>query len=165
MRAGPQDLPYSPRLLILLMASALALDGFTGALLGDAGDALAHSLLGIAVVFGLAWVELALRGHAARYVQSALALVAAGIAVALAQLPIALLIELPKDADAVAALARDPLQVALRWLLLATLVWQVLVNAHVLQQAVGMRRGFAVAHVVAWLAAYWALERLLFGTT
>ncbi len=165
LRAGPQDLPYSPRLLVLLLVSALALDGVTGALLGDAEDALAHSLLGIAVVFGLTWFTLQLRGHPARFVQSASALAGAGIAISLAQLPVALLIELPTDAAALAALAHDPLQVALRWLLLATLAWQVLVNAHILQHAAGIRRGFAVVLVISWLVAYWMFERLLFGVT
>src|SRR5690606_24812874 len=99
----------------------------------------------------------------ARYVQTATALAACGLAVSLLQVPIAFLIETPREAAALEALARDPLQVALRWLLLASLVWQVLVNAHVLRQAVEIRRGIAIVHVVAWLIAYWALERLAFG--
>lgn len=163
LRGGPQHLPHSPGTLAGLVAAAIALDVLAGGLLGDAGDALAHSMLAAIVVLGLAWIELAIRGRAARYVQTATALAACGIVVSLAQMPVALLIEMPKDDAAVAALARNPLQVALRWLLLASLVWQVLVNAHILRQAVEIRRGIAIAHVVTWLIAYWALERLVFG--
>lgn len=163
LRGGPQDLPHSPPLLAALVVASIVLDGLTGGLLGNAGDALAHSMLAAAVVLGLAWVELAVRGHSARYVQTATALAACGIVVSLAQLPLALLIELPKDDAAVQELARDPLQVLLRWFLLASLVWQVLVNATILHQAVEIRRGIAIAHVLSWLIAYWALESLLFG--
>lgn len=162
LRRGPQDLPYSPRLLVLLIAAVTVLDVLVGGLLGDDGGALAHSLLATGVVLGFAWLELALRGRRERYVQTASALAAGGLAISLAQLPIAWLIEPIAETDAAAA-ALGPLQLLLRWLALATLVWQVLINANILRHAIESRFGLALVHVTSWLVAYWGLERLLFG--
>ncbi|MBO9662193.1 hypothetical protein [Dokdonella sp.] len=163
LRRGPQDLPHSPTLLAWLIGAVLALDVSIGGLLGDGGDALAHSLLTTGVVLGLAWLELALRGRRSRYVQTATALCACGLAISLTQLPIAALIELPAAGGADEALALGPWQALLRWLLLATLIWQVFVNANLLRHAVEIGFGFALAHATSWLVAYWVLESLLFG--
>lgn len=163
LRRGPQDLPYSTSLLALLIVAVTVLDVLIGSLLGDAGDAFAHSLLSTVVVLGLAWLELALRGRRERYVQTASALAAGGLAISLAQLPIAWLLEPAPGADAANAAALDPLQMALRWLVLATLVWQVLVNANILRHAIECRFGLALLHATSWVIAYWALESLLFG--
>lgn len=163
LRRGPQDLPHSPAALAWLVCAVLALDVLIGGLLGDEGDAFAHSLLSTGVVLGLAWLELALRGRGSRYVQTATALCACGLAISLTQLPIAALLELPASDGAADALALSPLQVLLRWLVLATLVWQVLVNANILRHAVEIGFGLALAHATSWLIAYWALESLLFG--
>lgn len=164
LRRGPQDLPHSPALLAWLIAAGVALDVLVGAFLsGDGGDALAHSLLATGVVLGLAWAELALRGRASRYVQTATALCACGLVISLAQLPIAALIELPPPGETDAAAAAGSFQVLLRWLVLATLVWQVFVNANILRHAVDIGFGFALAHAASWVIVYWLLESLLFG--
>lgn len=163
LRRGPQDLPHSTTLLAWLIGAVLALDALIGGVLGDAGDAFLHSLLSTGVVLGLAWIELAWRGRTSRYVQTATALCACGLAISLTQLPIAGLIELPAAGDAVEALASNSFQVLLRWLMLATLIWQIFVNANILRHAVDIGFGFALAHATSWLIAYWVLESLLFG--
>lgn len=165
LRRGPQDLPHSPPLLAGLIVAGVALDVLVGGLLGDGGDAFAHSLLAAGVVLGLAWAELELRGRASRYVQTATALCACGLAISLAQVPIAALIEWPAAGEAAAADAPGSFQMLLRWLLLATLLWQVLVNANILRHAVDLGFGFALAHAASWVLAYWLLESLLFGAT
>lgn len=165
LRGGPQDLPHSPALLVRLVAAAVALDTLLGSVLGDGGDAFAHALLAAGVVLGMAWLELAVRGRRSRYVQTATALCACGLAISLAQVPIAALIELPASDGAADALALGPLQILLRWLVLAMLVWQLLVNANILRHAVEIGFGLALVHATTWLIAYWALERLLFGKT
>lgn len=163
LRRGPQDLPHSPTLLAWLIGAGLLLDMLIGSLLGDGGDAFAHSLLAAGVVLGLVWLELALRGRGSRYVQTATALCACGLVISLAQLPLAALIELPAPDAAAEALVLSPLQILLHWLVLATLVWQVFVNANILRHAVEIGFGFALAHATSWLVAYWVLESLLFG--
>ena len=93
LRGDPQELPYSPTLLVQMLVVATAIDGFTGSILGEGGEGLLHSLLASVVVFGLCWVALAIRGLGNRYVQTAIALAGSGIVVSLAQLPIIALID------------------------------------------------------------------------
>lgn len=163
LRGGPQDLPHSPTLLVWLIAAAVALDTLLGSLLGD-GDGFWRALLSTGVVLGLAWIALAMLGRSARYVQTATALVACGVLISAAQLPIAALMEpLPAPAAGEPFPAIAPFQALLRWLALATLVWQVLVNAHVLRHALDSRFGVGLLLALSWVVGYWALERVLFG--
>jgi hypothetical protein len=163
LRGDPQDLPYSPALLVRLLVVATALDGLAGSILGEAGDGLLHSLLANVVVFGLCGVALAIRGLGNRYVQTAIALAGSGIVVSLAQLPIiALIVPIVAPAPGAAAVAIDPAQALLRWAWLATLAWQVLVYAHIMRLAMDSRFGFALLLVATWLAAYWSLDSILF---
>lgn len=159
-RTAPQDLPFSPRLLVALVVAAVALDTFVGARFDDSGDAFARAALGAAVVLGLSWTALAIRRLPQRYVQTASALLLCGLAVSLVQLPLALLLEpLPADASAPAS----PFQMLLRWTLLATLVWQVVAFAHIMRHAIEARLGLALVLVTSWMVAAFALDSLLFG--
>jgi hypothetical protein len=165
LRGDPQDLPYSPALLAAMLVVATTIDTLAGDIHGDARDGLVRSLLSTVVVFGLCGIALALRGLGNRYVQTATALAGSGIVVALAQLPILLLvvpIAVP-SASGGADTAIDPLQALLRWALLATLAWQILVYAHIMRLAMDSRFGFALALVVTWLVAYWSLDSVLLG--
>ncbi len=51
----------------------------------------------------------------------------------------------------------------LRWLALATLIWQLLVNAHILRHALDSRFGIGLLLALSWVIGYWALESVLFG--
>lgn len=162
-RGVPQDIDYSPALLVLLLLATSAIDALGGALLGDASDGMAHSLLASAVILGLCGVALALRGLRHRYVQTATALLATGIVVSLVQLPILGLLGPFVDAAILSSadMAWNLFQMLLRWAGLATLVWQVLVYAHIVRHAMDSRFGFALALVVTWMVANWALADLL----
>lgn len=163
LRGDPQELPYSPTLLVRMLVVATAIDGFTGSILGEGGEGLLHSLLASVVVFGLCWVALAIRGLGNRYVQTAIALAGSGIVVSLAQLPIIALIDpIVAPSPGAAAVAIEPTQALLRWAWLATLGWQVLVYAHIMRLAMNGRFGFALVLVATWLVAYWSLDSMLF---
>lgn len=160
LRGAPDNLPHSPRLLAALLVASTGLD----VLVGDSveGDALAHSLLGNAVVLGLCALALAIRRLSNRYVQTAIALLACGIVFTLAQWPVAWLMEpLPAAGDAPAV---SPRTMLLLWMSLALLAWQVLVYARIVRCAMDATMPFAVALVVTWLVAFWALDGLLLGT-
>ncbi len=92
-RRVPQDLPYSPQLLAVLLVAATLFDLAVGAATGDAESAFAHSLLSSGLVLLLCWIALAIRRLNHRYVQTATALVACGLLISLVQLPIALLFQ------------------------------------------------------------------------
>jgi hypothetical protein len=158
-RRGPQDLPYSPNLLALLIGASVALDLLLASVLHDTDNILARSLLSTAIVLGLCWIALALRSLRNRYVQAATALVACGMLFSLLQLPLAWL---AGPAPATAA-SLSPLQVLLGWLMLALLVWKLSVDAHIMRHAMEAPYGLAFALVTAWLIAYWALDRAWFG--
>lgn len=158
-RGGPQDLPWSPSLLVQLVVAATVLDVIVGSLLGDNGSALAHSLLGTAVVLALCRLALAIRHLDNRFVQTATALVACSILITLVQMPLAFLIE-PVAADA----APGPFQALLRWGVLATLVWQVVVYAHIMRQAMDGTLGIALMLTTSWVIASWAIDNALLGS-
>lgn len=156
-RAGPQDFPHAPRLLAGLFMGGLLLDLLIGSLLG-VGDALARSLLAGAIVLGLCWVALAIRHVRNRYMQTASALLACSVAFSLLQLPLALLLgPVPATAPWSAS------QVALGWITLGLLAWQLVVDAHIMRHAIEGSTGVAFALVLSWLVADWALERVIFG--
>lgn len=159
LRGNPQDFPYSPNLLALLVGAGTALDTLTGGILGEADTTLARSLLSTAIVLALCWVALAIRGLRNRYEQTACALLACSFALSLLQLPLALLAGPPPATVA----DMSTLQAIFGWITLALLVWQLSVNAHIVRHAIDASFGFAFALVLSWLIAYWAIDRILFG--
>lgn len=161
LRGAPENLPHSPRLLVALLVASTGLDVLVGE--SVEGEALAQSLLGSVVVLGLCALALAIRRLSNRYVQTATALLACGIVFTLAQWPVAWLMgplpEAPGDAS-----PPSPRTILLMWVSLALLAWQVLVYARIVRCAMDATMPFAVALVVTWLVAFWALDGLLLGT-
>ncbi|HVT32547.1 MAG TPA: hypothetical protein VHE32_07865 [Rhodanobacteraceae bacterium] len=156
-RRGPEDMPYSPALLVLLVAASIVLDVATGALFGG-GDVLARSLVSTALVLALSWAALEVRKLGNRYVQTASAIVACGLAFSLLALPLGWLAH-PIPA---AATALTPMQVLLGWAVLALFVWNLAVFAHIVRRAIESSFGLAFAIVAAWAVADWALGHVLF---
>jgi hypothetical protein len=158
LKRGPEDMPYSPALLVALVAASVVLDVATGAVFGG-DDALAHSLVSTALVLALAWAALHVRKLGNRYVQTASALVACGLVFSLLVLPLGWLAHpMPEAANAL-----TPLQVLLGWAVLALFVWNLVVFAHIMRRALEAPFGLAFAIVIAWAVADWALGRALFG--
>ncbi len=164
-RRAPQDLPYSPPLLTVLLVAATVFDIVVGAVTGDAEGAFAHSLLSSGLVLGLCWIALAIRRLNHRYVQAATALVACGLLISVVQLPIALFFQPPAVAVAKADMPASLLllRFLLSWIALGVLVWQILIYAHIMRHAMESRFGIAVMLTTSWVIAYLALARVLFG--
>lgn len=159
LRGDPQDFPYAPNLLALLIAAGTALDLLVGEALGDSASLLARSLLSTGIMLGLCWTALAIRGLRNRFMQTACALLACSLALSLLQWPIALLSGPPPATPADLSV----LHALFGWLTLALLVWQVSINAHIMRHAIESSRSIAVALVLSWVIAYWAIDRILFG--
>lgn len=154
LRAGPQDLPYSPALLAALVIASIALDHQAARHLGDATDGLAVRVaLALVVGLGLPYLILHVARRPARFVQTATALVATSLLFALLVLPaIALVGTLPEDPAELTAG-----QMLFGWISLALLAWKLVVQGSIFRHAleVPLRQGvlLAVALMLVELAA------------
>jgi hypothetical protein len=157
LRGGPEDVAYSPQLLGILIGASIALDALVGAALGDAAGAAADSMLSAGVVLALCWVALSIRRLGNRYVQTASALLATGLVFSLLQGIVAWLAG-PAPADTAAP---DGARLFLDCVALAFFIWGVAVYAHIVRRALNAPTALAVALVVSWILAYWALDRVL----
>ncbi|HEX5124762.1 MAG TPA: hypothetical protein VFV97_16080 [Rhodanobacteraceae bacterium] len=156
LRRGPEEIPYSARLLVVLIGASVVIDVLSERILGG-HDALERSLVSTSLVLALCWIALAMRRLGNRYVQTATALVACSILFSLLVLPLAMLAgPLPNDATL------TPLQTLLVWATFAIFVWSVLVDAHIIRRALDAPFGLGVALALAWTIADWALGHALF---
>jgi hypothetical protein len=158
LRRSPQDVPYSTALLVLLIAGGIAIDVASGFLIENASNVLARSLLSSALVLSLCWIALAVRGLTNRYVQTATALAACGVAFSLLALPVVWMmgaLPIPPEAP-------KPHQVLLGWAMLGLLLWSLAVNAHILRNALDGPFALGLALATAWAVADWALAHALF---
>jgi hypothetical protein len=159
LRRGPQDLPYSPNLLLALIVVGTGLDLFAGAAQGDSGSsALGRSLLSNVIVLGLCWIVLTIRNLRARYVQTATALMACGLLFSLIQTPLTLLAGPAPSASA----PLTGLQGLVSWIALTLFVWEIGVDAHIMRHAMESSFTFALLLVVSWVIVYWALAGAVF---
>lgn len=158
LRRGPDEMPYSKPLFGVLVCASVALDVASGAWLGGAGDALPRSLVSTALVLALCWTALSLRGLAHRYVQTASALIACSMVFTLLVLPF---VGLSGPAPSPPA-QLTPLQLLLGWATLAIVVWNLVVNAHIVRRALDAPFVIGFALVLAWAIADWALGHALF---
>lgn len=156
LRRGPEEIPYSKRLLAVLIGAGIVIDVLSGRVLGG-HDTLERSLVSMTLILALCWIALATRRLVNRYVQTATALVACSILFSLLVLPLAFLAgPLPDNAQL------TPLQTILVWASFAIFVWSVLVDAHIIRRALDAPFGLGVAIAIAWAVADFALGRALF---
>lgn len=148
LQRGPQDVPYSPTLLLLalvpyaLLGSALA--GF--AIPGE--RALLYGPAEAALLAALVYIVLAVRRQPARYVQTLTALVLAGVAFNLLSLPLT-------------ALARP--ENGLGLLILLLVGWSFAVSVHILRQALDIPVPASVLVNIAFFLVAWYGLGTLFG--
>lgn len=158
LRRDPADMPYSVVLLGVLIAAGVAIDVASGLLVENSSDVLARTLLSTVLVLALCWIALKLRGLSNRYVQTASALAACGIAFSLLILPVVWMLgPLPTPPAQLA-----PHQVLLGWVMLAVLLWSLAVTAHILRHALDASFAFGLALATTWAVADWALAHALF---
>lgn len=97
-RAGPQDLPVSPRLLTLLLAITLILDLLAGKILQGSASAAQWIIVRMLIGLFLLWLLLRNADKSARFLQTATALALVTLAATLISFPIILTMgSLPTD--------------------------------------------------------------------
>jgi hypothetical protein len=158
LRRGPEEVPYSKPLLGLLVGVSILLDVATAAVLGGSTDVLPRSLVSTGLVLALCWIALSIRHLGNRYVQTASALVACSMVFSLLILPFAWLAGPTPSPPA----ELSPLQVLLGWAMLAIIVWNLAVNAHIVRRALDAPFALSFALVLAWALADWAIGHVLF---
>ncbi len=137
LRAGPQDLPFSPTLARNLIVASVVLDLFYAALL-DMPQPLLRIGLSLALLLGAPWLLLSLRERQARYVQTLTALAGSGLLFTAAFLPLALFAaDMPPLKPDVAP---APGQLLFSWLTLFLVSWKLVINGHIYRHALDWPR-------------------------
>ena len=154
LRRGPQDAPHSPRLLAEIAALLVALELTLAWLKGmSLRDVFAGALLSLVVTLGALHLLLALRGLRNRFVQSAIALVGCSFLFTVITLPFNLLIgDVPANAQQM-----TPTQLLIGFILLPIVVWQLLVNAHILRHSLDVSFSTALGIAGLWIVVILAL--------
>lgn len=156
LRGGPQDFPWSPRLLLVLLLADVALDAVVGAWLGVGARAMTASAVATLVLLGFLYVLLSAHQRGARFVQAATALATAALFFSVLAIPAQLALPtVPADP----ALLTPRQGLALAWAA-ALGGWSLVVTAYVLRHALerGFMYGLALAvlmNLTAGVAAQW----------
>lgn len=129
-RAGPQDLPYSPRAVIALLIVGAVLEAIFDLHQGSGAAVVVAANLGALAALGTLRLLLRWRGKPERFVQTALALLSSGLLFEALVLPLLLYVGHPTDPSAVTG---AQLLAALAVFLL--LLWQTGISARILRTA------------------------------
>jgi hypothetical protein len=159
LRRGPQDMPYSPRLLALVCGASLLLQLAIAGVLAIPGDAIGAGLIGLAFNLGVLYLLLNLRGVRSRFVQAALALTGCAIVFAILSLPIVLAVGgKPPTPETM-----TPGQALLGMLALPVVVWKLIVDAHILRHAMNLPFAGGLLIALFWIVAELVLGALVGG--
>lgn len=150
LRKGPEDAPYSPPLLLLLLILGYAVDNLrVNLLLAEVppgqlvGILLLHTLLMLSITIGL----LALFGYRARIVQTLTALTGTGIILSLLMLPLDYITRLSPQNFTMASL-----------IIMAMQIWSLVIVGHILSHALSVHRLtgviIAIGYLILGLAAF-----------
>jgi len=157
LRKGPEDTPYSPPLLVLLLLAGYLLDNLRINLLLPeitgfqlAGILLLHTLFMILITVGL----LSLFGYGARIVQTLTAFTGTGIILSALILPFDYITSLNPENFTMVAL-----------IVMAVQIWSLVIAGHILSHALSVHRFtgviIAIGYLILGLAAF---EHLLPAT-
>jgi len=156
LRRGPQDLPYSPALLALLIGAMLALDAALAEHVSQVG--LPHMAFSLLLMLALTWLALRIGEKSPRFVQTASALLGAGIVLTLLAVPVLLGVgRLPADPKLL-----TPSQSMWVMVALAFQVWDLAITAHILRHALDLKLRFGVLIAVVFSAVDLVLGSMLF---
>lgn len=136
LRRGPQDLPYSPQLLVGVCAFSLGVQMAIAYVLGIPGNTFAAGIVGMAFNLGVLYLLLSLRRVGNRFVQTATALLLCALLFSLLTLPAALIVGTAGQPPTAQTLT--PLQALLALISLPIVVWKLVVDAHVLRHALNL---------------------------
>jgi len=136
-RRGPEDMPYSPWLLVgLLVASALFASLFDVQLRNASPALVLASVLGTLATLYVLYGLLRLRGKAERFVQTALALAATSFLFELIAMPLLLLVPLPTaGTQPVQPQNVTGAQMLAAFAVFGFAIWQVCISVSILRRA------------------------------
>jgi hypothetical protein len=154
-RKGPQDLPSSVLLLLIVIAIYCALTFTFGQLMPrPEGSFVFRTAVELALGLGWIWAMLALFGRTARFLQTATAMFGAS---ALLTPPVLALLTIVLKLG-----QSNPVVVPLLFALLAVLVWYVLITAHILRSALELKLFVAVILTLLYMGCeYFISTRVL----
>lgn len=150
LRKGPQVLPASRELMMVLLAAhwligvVLVLDTFS------VGRALLSGLVGTLIVVAVVHGLLIMRHRHSRVTQTLSALAGCEVLLGLLMLPLLVMIHLGGGAQSMAALI---------WLLL--LGWNIAIAAHIFRHALEVRQGFGLLFGVGYIILSMTLTSFL----
>ena len=154
LRRGPQDLPFSVSLCVILIAIYVASGVLVLATSLEFGHAFANMALDAVLLAAFSYICLALLNYKARFVQMVSALAGIGIVYHLLAWPLFVQIN---------AVQADEQSVRIFALLMLLLIsWQVLVFAHVFRHTLQMSMGRALALSFGYLFLSMAVAELVF---
>lgn len=145
LRQGPQDLPYAPGVARMLVVTVLLMEALLAPRLAvPEAQMLPRIVLSALMLVGPPWLLLKLRAHQERFVQTLIALAGTGVLFTMAVTP--LLFVISPEAVALPSPPSPPApQVVLASLAMMVLaVWKLMVNAHILRQALDWPQPAAV---------------------
>jgi hypothetical protein len=158
LKRGPQDWPYSPTLLGVLIAINLLLVLTIGQFKHEE-LLFPRAAFTAALTMGALYGLLAARDLRSRFVQTASAIVACSIVFDVLFLPVIfLLVPVPADAKQL-----TPQQVMLVWLGLGLGIWKVSIDAHIVRHALAIPFAAGFVVVVLWAIGSVILTASIFG--
>jgi hypothetical protein len=159
LRRGPEDMPYSPALLVGVCVAYIALQWSLVQFLALDDGSLPLSVIEIAVLLGFVYLILMTRGLQNRFVQTAVALQCCSIVFTLLVVPALFVL----SGNPKLTTPLTPLQSLFALATLPVAIWKFIVDAHIFRRAltVTFARGLGVA--AAWLAMQWIVGLALRG--
>lgn len=129
-RAGPQDLPYSPRAVIALLIAGAVLETFWDFHQGGGIAMVIAANLGALAALGALHAMLRWRGAPERFVQTALALLSTGLLFEVLVLPLLLYVGHPLKPEQVSGT-----QLLAAFVVFVLLLWQMGISVRILRSA------------------------------
>lgn len=129
-RAGPQDLPYSPRAVIALLIAGAVLETFWDFHQGGGVATVIAANLGALAALGALHAMLRWRGSPERFVQTALALLSTGLLFEVLVLPLLLYVGHPLKPEQVGGA-----QLLAALVVFILLLWQIGISVRILRGA------------------------------
>ncbi len=164
LRAGPQDLPFNAGLFRNLLILALLVDLAYSWMVGLRDGLLLVVVIAFAIGIGLIFGLLRIAGRRERFLQTMTAVLVVGVVFKLVLMPMIIgVLPLPQPGD-----APTMSQGVLAWLVLGLLVWNLVVDGHILRHALEIKLGqgvlLALVVMLVQLALTHLLARVLFGS-
>ena len=159
LRAGPQDLPYSPPLARTLVIVLVGLHLIAVQWLDGKDGAMTLALFSLALLLGAPWLLLSWRDRAQRYAQTISAFAGAALIFNLILLPVQLIMgDLPAPGSNVLPTG---LQVASVFFMLGLLAWSLSVSGHIWRHALDWPKAGGVLLALGLFVLEIGLARLL----